>query len=171
MKIVLLGYMGSGKSTIGKQLAKQLFIPFIDLDDYIIDKEKMSISDIFKIKGEIYFRLIESKYLKEILDSEGKFVLSLGGGTPCYADNINLINSSNGISIYLKTSIKTLVSRLIKEKNKRPIIANLEDENIYEFVAKHLFERSSFYEQSKFIISIDDKTKTQIVTEIRMLLD
>ncbi|MEE9407433.1 MAG: shikimate kinase [Polaribacter sp.] len=170
MKIVLLGYMASGKSTIGKKLAKKLYLNFIDLDNYIEDKEKMTISTIFKVKGEIYFRLIEHKYLKEILNSDEKCVLSLGGGTPCYANNMELINNSKAISIYLKTSIKTLVERLLNEKSKRPLVANLEDEKITEFVAKHLFERRFYYEQAKFLLSIDDKTSNEVVTEIRILL-
>jgi shikimate kinase len=144
MKIVLIGYMSSGKSTIGKHLADKLFLPFIDLDIYIEKKEKKSVSDIFKNKGEIYFRLIEHKYLKEILISDQKVVLSLGGGTPCYADNMNLINTANTISFYLQTSIKVLVDRLTKEKDDRPLIASLEDNKISEFVAKHLFERRVF---------------------------
>jgi shikimate kinase len=170
MKIVLLGYMASGKSTIGKQLAKNLFINFIDLDDYIEDKEKMTVSTIFKEKGEIYFRQIEHQYLKEILNSDEKLVLSLGGGTPCYANNIEFINTSSAVSIYLKSSIKTLVERLLKEKSKRPLVASLDDEKITEFVAKHLFERRFYYEQANFVLSIDNKLPTDIVTEIRILL-
>ena len=91
MKITLLGYMGSGKSTVGKELAHALHIPFKDLDDYIIEKEGMSIKEIFQEKGEIYFRLQESRYLKELLHAKEDLVLALGGGTPCYADNMNAI--------------------------------------------------------------------------------
>ncbi|QNM86440.1 shikimate kinase [Polaribacter pectinis] len=170
MKIVLLGYMASGKSTIGKQLAKKLYLNFIDLDDYIEEKEKMSISTIFKEKGEIYFRRIEHIYLKEILNSDEKLVLSLGGGTPCYANNMDFINTTNAISVYLKTTIKTLVERLLKEKSKRPLVASLDNEKITEFVAKHLFERGYFYEQANFTLPIDNKTINKIVTEIRILL-
>ena len=169
MKILLLGYMASGKSTIGKQLAKKLYLPFIDLDDYIIAKEKMEVSTIFKEKGEIYFRLIEHKYLQEILNSDKDVVLSLGGGTPCYADNIKLITESNAISIYLKGSIQLIVERLKHEKNQRPLVANLEDEKLTEFIAKHLFERQAFYQQATFSIPIDNKSLKEIVTEIRVL--
>ena len=84
MKIVLLGYMASGKSTIGREISKKLDMKFIDLDDYISKREKRSISEIFKVEGEIYFRKIESSYLGEILNSKDSFILSLGGGTPCY---------------------------------------------------------------------------------------
>ncbi|TXD49223.1 shikimate kinase [Polaribacter sp. IC073] len=170
MKIILLGYMASGKSTIGKEVSKKLYMNFIDLDDYISEQEKMSVLEIFKIKGEIYFRRIENTYLKEILNSEGNFVLSLGGGTPCYANNMELIKNSEAKSVYIKASINTLVARLINEKSKRPLVASLDNEKITEFVAKHLFERRFFYEQADITLSIDKKTIEEIVTEIRIAL-
>ncbi|QTD37829.1 shikimate kinase [Polaribacter batillariae] len=170
MKIVLLGYMASGKSTIGKKLAKKLYLNFIDLDEYISEKEKMSISEIFSTKGEIYFRKIEHEYLKEILNSDEKIVLSLGGGTPCYANNMDVILRSNAKSIYIKASINTLVERLLKEKSKRPLVANLENEKITEFVAKHLFERRFFYEQANYSVATDGRDVSEIVTELRILL-
>ena len=118
MKVVLLGYMASGKSTIGKKLAKTFSLPFIDLDDYIVSKENKTISKIFAENGEIYFRKIESVYLQEILNGKGNFVLSLGGGTPCYANNMNVINTSDAISIYLHTGIQLLSERLIAKNQK-----------------------------------------------------
>jgi len=168
---VLLGYMASGKSSIGKKLSKRLTMNFIDLDDYIIQKEEATIAEIFKQKGEIYFRNIESKYLKEILFKEEDFILSLGGGTPCYANNMNLINEKATTSIYLQGNVPTMVKRLIQKKAKRPIIASLEDDKIPEFVAKHLFERRFFYEQAKMTIKIDDKTKKEIAKELAILLN
>ena len=121
MKIVLLGYMASGKSSIGRRLSKKLSLRFLDLDDYIIEKEKMSISEIFKNKGEVYFRLIENKYLKEVLNFEDDFILALGGGTPCYANNMHLIKNSDAVSFYLQSSVKSLVKRLLKRKSKSKI--------------------------------------------------
>lgn len=162
--------MASGKSTIGKEVSKKLCMNFIDLDDYISEQEKMSISEIFKIKGEIYFRRIENTYLQEILNSKGNFVLSLGGGTPCYANNMELINNSEAKSIYIKASISTLVTRLIKEKSKRPLVASLENEKITEFVAKHLFERRFFYEQAEIVMNTEDKSIEEIVKETIIIL-
>jgi shikimate kinase len=170
MRIVLLGYMASGKSSIGKKLSKSLSIDFIDLDDYIIEKEKMSISDIFALKGEIYFRKIEHQYLNEILTEKSNFILSLGGGTPCYADNMKMIKESNTTSIYLQGNVPTMVKRLIKKKAKRPLIASLGDDKIPEFVAKHLFERRFFYEQASMIIKIDDKKKREVAKELHITL-
>jgi shikimate kinase len=169
MKIVLLGYMGSGKSTVAKQVAIDLNMLVIDLDDYIVAHENMSIASIFKTKGEIYFRLQESKYLKQLLDQEQDLVLALGGGTPCYANNIDLICSASE-SFYLKAGIKTLSNRLVKEKEQRPLIASFDDEQLKEFIAKHLFERRNFYEQAKHTITIDGKTMEEIVEEISIKL-
>ena len=171
MKIVLLGYMGSGKSTIGRLLSKVIRIPFIDLDDYIKEKEQMSIKSIFKNKGEIYFRVIENKYLKEFISKNDNYILSLGGGTPCYANNMEVLKNENVLSIYLKANISTLVKRLIKNRFKRPLIANLNLETIPDFIGKHLFERQFYYEQSKFKIVTDNKSKKEIVNEIQELLN
>jgi shikimate kinase len=162
--------MASGKSTIGKELAKKLYIKFIDLDEYIENNEKMSVSAIFKNKGEIYFRRIEHTYLKEILNSDEKFVLSLGGGTPCYANNMHFISNTKAVSLYLKTSIKTLAERLVSEKSRRPLVADLTDEKITEFVAKHLFERRFYYEQANFTLNIDNKSLQESIAAIRILL-
>jgi shikimate kinase len=163
--------MASGKSTIGRVLSDELFYPFIDLDNYIENKEKKSIGNIFKDKGEIYFRRIEHKYLKEILSTQENFILSLGGGTPCYADNMSLIKTSGATSFYLQATIKTLSERLIKEKSNRPLMASLENEKIPEFIAKHLFERRVFYVEASSIVKIDGKSTLGIVEELRGLLD
>ena len=171
MKIILLGYMASGKSSIGRRLSKMLSMKFLDLDDYIIEKEQMSISEIFKEKGEVYFRLIENTYLKEILAKDGDFILSLGGGTPCYANNMEEINKGDTLSIYLQGGVTTMVKRLINKKSKRPLIASLGDDKIPEFVAKHLFERRPYYEQAKITVKIDDKKKKDVAKEIVELLN
>ena len=170
MKIILLGYMSSGKSTVGKKLSQRLYIPFIDLDSYIEKKEKSSVKDIFKEKGEIFFRLLEHKYLKELIASNKKFVLSLGGGTPCYSNNMEyLTKNSDIISIYLHASILTIVNRLKYNKN-RPLITGIKENKLSDFVSKHLFERSFFYNKATYKVSVDNKTVEKIVTEIRIIL-
>ncbi len=168
MNVVLIGYMASGKSTLGRILAEKLNYDFIDLDDYIEEKEGLSVSDIFKSKGEIYFRKMETLYLKELLDNRTKLVLSLGGGTPCYSNNMDFIKNINHVkSIYLKASIPTLVARLKKEKGKRPLIAHIEtDELLTEFIGKHLFERSQFYNLSEVVLTTDNKTEDDIIEEL-----
>ena len=170
MKIVLLGYMASGKSSIGKLLSKKLSMKFLDLDDYIIAQEKMSISKIFEEKGEVYFRGIEHTYLKEILDKKEDFILALGGGTPCYGTNMQEINTGNTMSIYLQGSTATMIERLIRKKSKRPLIASLGDDKIPEFVAKHLFERRPFYEQATTTVKIDGIKKKEVAEVLEKLL-
>ncbi|MCB0445146.1 MAG: AAA family ATPase [Gelidibacter sp.] len=172
MIIILIGYMGSGKSTIGQKLSNINGFDFIDLDSFIEKKEVTTVSELFKSKGEIYFRKIESQYLKEVLQFNNNTVLALGGGTPCYGANMEtILNHTNVKSVYLKASIPQLVERLEKEKSKRPLIAHLKSsEALVEFIGKHLFERSIFYNQSHVIISVDNKTIDDIVDAIVMEL-
>lgn len=169
MKIVLVGYMASGKSTIGKKLSKELNIPFFDLDDYIAVNEKLSIQDIFKSKGEIYFRKKEAEYLKTLLLQKDNFILAVGGGTPCYGHNISII-INNSRSVYLKSSIQSIYDKLsiAKNKRKRPLISKLDNKDLKEFIAKHLFERSPFYEQAEFTIASDNKSIKEITEEISL---
>ena len=165
MKLVLLGYMGCGKSAISRVLSKQLNLKRIDLDDFIEEKEGKSIAEIFSNKGEIYFRKLETSCLNALLDSKDDFILSLGGGTPCFGNNINLINDKSE-SVYLSANIPTLTERLLPEKTKRPLIARIKDEDLPEFIAKHLFERRHFYLQAKISVSVDKKQVKQIADEI-----
>lgn len=172
MKIILMGYMGSGKSTVGLQLAKIIDYIFVDLDAYIEAKENTSIPELFKSKGEIYFRNIETKYLKALLDSNEPSVIALGGGTPCYGTNLELILDANDVkSVYLKLSILSLVKRLELEKNKRPLISHLKtQEDLTEFIGKHLFERSPYYSQANEIINIDEKSVDEVVEMVVLKL-
>lgn len=169
MKIVLLGYMASGKSAIGSVLANKLKIKFIDLDSYIEEKEQLSISNIFELKGEIYFRKKEGTYLKEILNLDEDSIISLGGGTPCYGTNMELIKN-NSKSFYLNASINTIFERLKYETSKRPLVSTIGKENLKEYIAKHLFERNPFYEKALHKISVDQKNVFKIVDEIIGLL-
>jgi shikimate kinase len=172
MIIILMGYMGSGKSKIGNELAQSLDYNFIDLDDYIANKEALSIAHIFENKGEIYFRKQEHFYLGEILSSVSNCVLSLGGGTPCYGDNLSLIsNAQKVISFYLKVSLTELVKRLVNEKEKRPIISHLKNKiELTEFIGKHLFERHFFYSQSTHTIGTDNLQPKEIIASILLKL-
>lgn len=165
MKLVLLGYMGCGKSAISKALSSALNLKRIDLDDYIEAKEEQTIANVFANKGEIYFRKLETACLLELLDSKDEFILSLGGGTPCFGDNMELINQKS-TSVYLSANIPTLVGRLLPEKKKRPLIARILDEELPEFIGKHLFERRHFYLQAKLAVSVDHKQVSVIAEEI-----
>lgn len=171
MEIVLMGYMGSGKSTIGKSVSERFKLDFIDLDSYIEQKEELSIKEIFTTKGEIYFRIKEAEYLKEVLESKKNYVLSLGGGTPCYGSNLESIKESNAVSYYLKANIPTLATRLQNGKQNRPLIATLNDEQLFEYIGKHLFERAPYYEQSEFKININDNSVEEVSNAISATLD
>ena len=172
MKIFLIGYMGSGKSYIGKRLAQRIDQKFIDFDEEIEKQENLSISEIFQQKSEIYFRKLEKQTLIRMLSSEENAVFSLGGGTPCYGDNMDLIkNSEDAVSIYLKLDIQTLTDRLYKEKEHRPVISHLnEKEKLEEFIRKHLFERGFYYNQSNYIINCSEKSSDEIILEIEQKL-
>jgi shikimate kinase len=169
-KLVLVGYMGSGKSVLAKILAEKLNISFVELDDLIEKKSKMNIKTIFSERGELFFRKLEHQLFEEKMKSDETFVLSTGGGTPCYFNNHELLNQTDSISIYLKASIDTLYNRLSTLREKRPLLAQLDDSELREFIAKHLFERSYFYNQSKYSVVVDGKSIEEIVTEIQKLL-
>lgn len=160
--------MGSGKSAVGKKLSDVLSFGYIDLDDYIQQKEGKTIAGIFKNRGEIYFRKIESKYLNEVIGTNTNSVISLGGGTPCYGHNMDLIkNTENASSVYLKASISSLSERLILEKDQRPLISHIENkEQLNEFIGKHLFERSPYYSQSEITVNTDHKSVDEVVASI-----
>ncbi|WP_338407290.1 shikimate kinase [uncultured Flavobacterium sp.] len=169
-KIILLGYMGSGKSTVANRLSKITNIPSVDLDKCIEERTKSSINEIFEQQGEIYFRKLEREVLVELLDSPGNLIISLGGGAPCYANNHELLKGENVVSIYLKASVETLFERLVSNKSKRPIIANMNEDEMREFIAKHLFERSFYYNQAQYKVSVDAITKDEAAQKIFEIL-
>lgn len=167
-----MGYMGSGKTLIASLLGGKMKLAHIDLDQHIEENEQLSIPEIFKKRGEIYFRKKEESYLTQLLQDLNPKILSLGGGTPCFGNTIELIkNAPNTNSIYLSTSYKTLTERLFKEKEKRPLISHLNSKAALEdFIRKHLFERSFYYRQAAIVIDTDDKTPREIVEEILVKL-
>src|SRR5690606_13608466 len=172
MKIVLIGYMGSGKSSIGEKLATVLDFPFSDLDSAIERQEGCTVSEIFSKKGEIYFRKIENRVLKNTLAKPGNIVLATGGGTPCYADSmLFLTEQKDVVSVYLKTPLDVLCKRLFSEKSKRPLLAHLKsEEELNDFIRKHLFERAFYYNQAKVIIENGSENIAETVEKIILKL-
>ncbi|CAM3767257.1 shikimate kinase [Flavobacterium gelidilacus] len=170
MKIILLGYMGVGKTSLSKKLSKKLEIPCFDLDEIIEKSESLSVSAIFKDKGEVYFRKIEHQLFKNFIEKEENYILSLGGGTPCYANNHLLLQNEDVTSIYLKASIGNLVEKLKNKREKRPLIKNLTEDELQEYIAKHLFDRNYYYQNSKLTVVVDGKSKKEIVKEILQLI-
>lgn len=171
MIVFLIGYMGCGKSTVGELLANELNCSFIDFDAYLEDTMGISIAETFKQKGEIFFRKQEYLHLAKLLELDN-YIVALGGGTPCYGDNITkLISSNNAKVIYLKASVETLTERLFTEKSKRPLISHLDTkEALNDFIRKHLFERSFYYNQAHFKVNIDELVPKQVVNKIIQLL-
>lgn len=169
MIISLLGYMGSGKSHISKILAEKLNFEKIDLDLMISRRTKLSISEIFETKGEIFFRKQERELLEEILSQKSNCILSLGGGTPAYYNNMEVMNH-NSVTVYLSAPIPVLVSRLIPQKEKRPLIKSISDDDLPEFIAKHLFERLPYYSRAQYTVNTAQKEPNAIADEIINLL-
>ncbi len=151
---------------MGAALAKKLNYDFIDLDDFIAQQEKTSIAALFRIKGEIYFRKKEFFYLQELLKSRKKTVLALGGGTPCYGKNMELILEHTPHVFYLKATIETLVHRLKKEQQQRPLIKDIQKEKLSEFIRKHLFERSYYYLKAPNSITVDNLQPLEVAERI-----
>lgn len=162
--------MGSGKSTVGKHLAALLSLQFLDLDDYIEKAEGSSIPTIFKNRGELYFRKKEHYYLKEVCAKKNDFIMSTGGGTPCYGTNLETILMATKNIFYLKVSISELVNRLSKEKSERPLIKSIPGDDLPEFIGKHLFERNQYYKRANHTIACDIKEPSEIALEIKSLL-
>ena len=167
MIIVLIGYMGSGKSTVGKALADSMGFPFLDLDTYIEERMQKSIPELFEEKGHIYFRKKEHELLKEVLENHNELVLALGGGAPCYAGNMELVLSHTSRVFYLMMSVSQLAARLQYESSKRPLISHLKPEELPDFIGKHLFERVNFYNMAPHHIAVQEKGIEQLVEEIQ----
>lgn len=165
MNIILCGYMGSGKSRIGKLFAKTKAMKCLDLDSEISDREGLSIPEIFKHKGEIYFRKAEIETLKHRLDNLENTVLTLGGGTPCYGHNLELIKKDpDSILVYLKVKLDVLTNRLFHERHQRPLIRDIsEKDQLKDFIRKHLFERRFYYEQSAITINCSSRSPGEVV--------
>lgn len=172
MKIFLTGYMGSGKSVVGKILAEELDYSFIDLDDQIALIEEKSVPEIFNSRGELFFRKLETEVLKDVIEEPSSLVVSLGGGTPCYGNNLELIKKvEEAKTVYLKGSVGFLTNRLFNETETRPVISHLHsNEALEDFIRKHLFERSYYYNQADIIIDVENKSPEIIVKELRQKL-
>jgi len=158
--IILVGFMGVGKTSLGKKLANKLNYTFLDTDQFIEKKENLSVSEIFEKKGEEYFRQLENELVSN-LPCE-KHVIATGGGLPCRKENIYNLNKC-GITIYLHRPVKELAARLSQAKNKRPLIAALTDEELLEFIDSKLEEREPFYNQCQIIANRNQQTPENLI--------
>jgi shikimate kinase len=150
-KIFLIGFMGSGKSTHARKLAAAIGYSYLDLDEYIQKKEGASVQQIFSEKGEGHFRTLEKKYLEEIVQQDHCAVVSLGGGTVCFNNNMEKVLES-GLAVYLKMSAEALCSRLSNSRQERPMIAGKNKEELLSFIKTKLEERRVFYERAQVTV-------------------
>jgi len=165
MIITLMGYMGSGKSIVSNELSSKMRFKNIDLDNEISSEIGLSIPEIFQKKGELFFRKKEKEILERVLDSQEDVVLSLGGGTPCYYNNIDLINERS-VSVYLVANVNALVKNLLYEREKRPLIAGIKEEELPNFIGQHLMERNHYYSKAKVTVMVNDWDLDRIVSDI-----
>ena len=165
MKIFLIGFMGCGKSTLGKKLALKLGYTFVDIDKEIERMVNMSITEYFQKHGEDAFRELESSALKTINLPENT-VVATGGGAPCFFDNLQWMNE-NGTTIYLSLSPKALAKRLESDTEQRPVLQNLKGEKLEQFIAERLQLRESFYKQAELIVKGIDQNPEKIIEILR----
>lgn len=159
MKIVLIGYMGAGKTTLGKTLAKRMGLRFYDLDWYIEEKSGSTISQIFAQEGEAAFREKERQALHEVIETDN-IVLAVGGGTPCFYDNIDFMNQ-HACTIYLKATPETLKAHIRMGGSKRPLVDGKTDEELIAYIKESLKGREPYYQQAQHVVEIDTITRQE----------
>jgi len=162
MKIFLIGFMGTGKSYWGRQLSEKLGMRFFDLDEEVCNHAGKSIRKIFEDEGEEQFRLQEKEVLHIITESHDSFILACGGGTPCYFNNIDYLKES-GITVWFNTQQDVLFKRLLAEKEIRPLIHNLTDEQLLAFIARKMADRRIYYEQADIHIEGEPVQLDQLI--------
>jgi len=165
MKIYLIGFMASGKTTIGLELAKKLNYEFIDLDVYIEQKHNKTITQIFEQKGEDQFRTLENEALRDVSSIDGNILIASGGGTSCFYNSIDFMNKT-GLTIYIKVDVGELVSRLIESKTDRPLLWGKTPQELNDYILRVLNEREKYYEKAKITIESSNTSIDQLAQTI-----
>lgn len=166
MKLFLIGYMGCGKSSLGRKLAKAADFRFVDMDSMIEQREGASVSDIFAYASEEYFRRVERNIIEEIAQVQESLIISTGGGVPTWEDNMERINSI-GESFYLRRTARQIASRLSPHgRYKRPKLRGLNDEELVEFMTRNMAEREPYYMQATHVVDCSDKSDESLVEYI-----
>ena len=161
-RIFLTGYMGAGKTTLGRALAAEIGVPFIDLDHYIEKRYCKTIAQLFAERGEEGFREIERRMLHEVGEFED-VIISTGGGTPCFFDNIEYMNAQ-GTTVYLDVPVERLFIRLSIARNKRPLIKEKNDEELLAFITEQLAKRAPHYSKAQYTFRAD---KLEDITQVK----
>jgi len=173
VRVILIGYMGAGKTTVGRALAKELGVTFYDLDWYISSRMRKTIAQIFEERGEEGFRQIEQNMLHEVAEFED-VIISCGGGTPCFFDNIDYMNRQAPV-VYLKASPEVLYKHLAMSKNDRPLLRGKSHEELIVFIKEQLEKREPFYSKAAYTLDVslmDDYSKiNKSVAQLRTLLN
>ena len=168
MNIFLIGFMGTGKSSLGKKLASRLKMNFIDSDQSIAKEQQLSIAEIFEKKGETAFRALENEWLKKFHDHNS--VVALGGGTPCFMNNMQIIQEK-GVVVHLVLSIGNITNRLWEAKTKRPLLKPYmhSKEALASFIATSMAERVSFYKQADIVFEASNMKAVKLNLLIDMI--
>lgn len=159
-RVILVGFMGVGKTTLGKKIAKKMELPFIDSDREIEERHQKSIGEIFTENGESFFRTLETDFITS-LQNKDEFVLATGGGMPCFGKNMELLNEL-GTTFYLERSPKELANRLFNAKTRRPLIEGMEKEELISFIDEKLKIREEHYKSAHVILGREDQTVISI---------
>mgnify|MGYP002596395715 FL=1 len=170
VRIFLTGYMGAGKTTLGKAFARYMNIPFIDLDWYIEERFHKTVGELFIERGETGFRELERNMLHEVAEFEN-VVISTGGGAPCFYDNMDFMNR-NGKTVFLNVHPDVLFRRLRVAKQQRPILQGKQDDELKEFIIRALEKRTPFYSQAQYVFNADElEDRSQIEKSVEKLRD
>lgn len=166
MKLFLIGYMGCGKSTLGRKIAKIAGYSFVDMDSKIEEREGATVADIFHYEGEEYFRRAERSLMEELVQSDENMVISTGGGAPVWRDNVEFMNS-HGATFYLRRSARQIASRLSPHgRQKRPKLRGLNDEELVTFMTANMAEREPFYTKATYCIECEERSDAEIIEVI-----
>jgi Shikimate kinase len=165
-RIFLTGFMGSGKTYWGNKWAEKSGLQFFDIDEIVEEEQEKTIAEIFADEGEDHFRDLETTALRTFADKENT-IIATGGGTPCFNDNITWMNE-NGTSVYLQSSPGNILKRLTSEREKRPLIKHLKDDELLFYISEKIKEREPFYQQAKIILNVDDLTENYLPEFIRI---
>lgn len=165
MKIYLIGYMASGKTNLGKEMAAVSGMPMVDMDDLFEEKYRLSISEFFEKYGESVFRRLEHGILEDTFRMDD-VIISTGGGTPCFFDNMNLI-LQNGVSVYLKTPVEVVARRLRGIRKKRPLLKEVPEEELETFITAQIREREAYYRRADYVVEGPDIDAGEILKKIQ----
>ncbi len=162
MRIYLIGFMGAGKTHLGKLLSKKLGIPFLDLDELVVNQQGRSINQIFEDEGEEFFRITERDALRSTTEANESMILSCGGGAPCYFNNIDYMNR-HGITVWLDLPSQILLGRLRLDKDKRPLLKDFNDEELKAYIIRKNADRKIYYERAKLRVKDENISTNELV--------